>query len=100
MAVFVPAYLRALGFLRERGKGKEAVIRQQIDFFESLADQARAHLEEGEYPPYHLVRAASRAAGVPVGACKNWLLAFLYWRSKSLQLKHPEPGQHRDGASS
>ena len=89
MAVFVPAYLRALALLQVWGKGKRAVIQQQIDFLETLAEEAKTRLEEGEYPPYHLVRAASRAVGVPVETCKNWLLAFLYWRSKSLGLSKP-----------
>jgi hypothetical protein len=90
MAVFVPAYLRALELLHSWGKGQRAAIRQQIDFFETLAEEARARLEEGEYPPYHFVRAAADAVGVPVETCKNMLLAFLYWRSKSLGLNRPD----------
>jgi hypothetical protein len=93
MAVFVPAYLRVLSLFQEWGKGKRELIQQQIDFFGALEEDAKARLEVGEYPPYHFVRAASLAAGVPAGTCKNWLQAFLYWRSKSLGL-----GKARDNS--
>jgi hypothetical protein len=84
MAVFVPAYLRVLSLFQEWGKGKRELIQQQIDFFGALEEDAKARLEVGEYPPYHFVRA---------GTCKNWLQAFLYWRSKSLGL-----GKARDNS--
>ena len=87
MAVFVPTYLRVLELLQAWGKSKRDVLQRQIDFFGSLAEEAKTRLEDGEYPPYHFVRAASRTAGVPVETGKNWLLAFLHWRSKSQGLK-------------
>jgi hypothetical protein len=92
MGVFVPTYLQVLEMLLQWGKGKRRVVQQQVDVFRSLPAEARVRLEEGEYPPYHFVRAAARAAGVPVEACKNWLQGFLYWRTNSLQLKQVRPG--------
>lgn len=99
MAVFVLAYVRMLGLLQEWGKGKKGAIQQQIDFFGSLAEEAKTRLEDGEYPPYHFLRATSRSVGVPVETCKNWVLAFLYWRSKSLSLKNPDPERQQDTSS-
>lgn len=99
MAVFVPAYVRVLALLLGWGKVKKEAIQRQIDFFGSLADGAKARLESGGYPPYHFVRAAAGAVEVPVETAKNWLLAFLYWRLKSLGLRNPDPGQQEDSGS-
>jgi hypothetical protein len=99
MAVFVAAYVRTLALLQEWGKGQKWAIEQEIEFFRVLADEARNRVEDGEYPPYHFVRRASKAVGVPVEICKNWLQAFLHWRSNNRKLKSPKPGGRWDGIS-
>jgi len=61
-------------------------MQRQATFLNALSDEAKARLDRGEYPPYHLINAARRSAGVPAETAKNWLLAFLYRRARSHQL--------------
>jgi hypothetical protein len=77
-------YLRAMESLAQMRKGKRLATDRQIALFRSLPDGAKARLESGQYPPYHYVKAASRAVGVPVQTSKIWLNNFLYWRRGSL----------------
>jgi hypothetical protein len=84
--MYIAAYLGALTVLAGRGKGSRDASERQVAFFKSLPPEATARLDRGEYPPYHLINAARRAAGVPTETAKNWLQAFLYWRSRSLRL--------------
>ena len=84
--MFVAAYLRALMFLAGRGRASQEAADRQVKFLSALSAEAKARLDRGEYPPFHLVNAARGVAGVPVETAKNWLLAFLYWRSHSLQI--------------
>ena len=85
----------AAGGLHSRGVQIRILNLQSLDRG-SLGDGAKARLEGGDDPAYLHVRAAARAVGVPVGTAKDWLLAFLYWRSKSLGLKKHDPGPQRD----
>ena len=102
--MFVAAYLRGVELLAENGKVGRATAERQAAFLVALSAEAKARLDRGEYPPYHLVNAARRAAGVPADKAKNWLHAFLYWRSHSLKPGAPsgaepgaEPGAAADG---
>ena len=85
--MFVAAYLRALTFLAGPGKERRDAMQRQATFLNALSDEAKTLLDRGEYPPYHLINAARRSAGVPAETAKNWLLAFLYWREHSPQLE-------------
>jgi hypothetical protein len=91
--LFVAAYLRAGAFLAERRKGRSrTTFERQATFFNALSDDAKARLESGDYPPYHLVNAARRAAGDTAETARIWLLAFLYRSAHSRQLEQfPRP---------
>jgi len=84
--MFVTTYIKALTFLAARGNTNRLAADRQVAFLNALSAEAKARLDRGEYPPYHLVNAARRAVDVPTHTAKCWLKAFLYWRSNSRQL--------------